>query len=121
MSWSQYDDKPHPLVGKKITAAAVAVGGESITFDVEGGDPITGTTYGDCCSSTWIEGVEGLDRIVGGVVAKVEDIAMPDQPYSAEEHESLAFYGCQITTDKGTAVIDYRNSSNGYYGGSLAW
>ena len=31
----------------------------------------------------------------------------------------VAYYGLKITTDNGRAVIDYRNSSNGYYGGSL--
>lgn len=119
MSWSKYD-KPHPLIGKKILAAAVAVGGESITFDIEGGDPIVATTEGDCCSFTWIEHAEGLDRIVGGVVTKAEDIEMPDLGHQ-EGHDEMAYYGFQITTDKGTAVIDYRNDSNGYYGGSLRW
>lgn len=33
----------------------------------------------------------------------------------------MAYYGCKITTGKGYALIDYRNSSNGYYGGSLSW
>ena len=30
-------------------------------------------------------------------------------------------YGVKITTDKGHIVIDYRNASNGYYGGNLSW
>lgn len=29
--------------------------------------------------------------------------------------------GFKVTTDKGVIVIDYRNASNGYYGGSLSW
>lgn len=33
--------------------------------------------------------------------------------------ECVAYYGLKITTEKGRAVIDYRNDSNGYYGGSL--
>jgi hypothetical protein len=37
------------------------------------------------------------------------------------EYEIIAFYGLKITTDKGDIIIDYRNSSNGYYGGNLSW
>jgi hypothetical protein len=39
----------------------------------------------------------------------------------AEDPDVLAFYGCKISTDGGEIVIDYRNDSNGYYGGSLSW
>jgi hypothetical protein len=31
----------------------------------------------------------------------------------------VAYYGLKITTETGIAVLDYRNDSNGYYGGSL--
>ncbi len=31
------------------------------------------------------------------------------------------YYGCKITTDKGHIIIDYRNESNGYYGGDIVW
>ena len=27
----------------------------------------------------------------------------------------------KITTDRGHIIVDYRNESNGYYGGSLSW
>ncbi len=106
------------LIGKKITGVEMD-GVEAIRFIVEGREPITYLTDGDCCSRTWIEHVEGVDRLVGGTVASVEDIAMPGDPVAAEAHECLAFYGLAVKTDKGTAVIDYRNSSNGYYGGNM--
>ena len=40
-----------------------------------------------------------------------------------EEHREdvIQFYGFKVSTDKGVLVIDYRNESNGYYGGSLTW
>ena len=38
-----------------------------------------------------------------------------------EDPDEVEFYGLSIKTDKGEIVIDYRNSSNGYYGGSLCW
>jgi len=33
--------------------------------------------------------------------------------------DEVAYYGLRITTTKGRAVLDYRNTSNGYYGGGL--
>jgi len=33
--------------------------------------------------------------------------------------DCVAYYGLKITTEKGRAMIDYRNDSNGYYGGWL--
>ena len=38
-----------------------------------------------------------------------------DQP----DHDVMAYYGLGITTEHGTAVVDFRNDSNGYYGGYL--
>lgn len=53
-----------------------------------------------------------------GTVRAVEHIDMPDLG-STNEDACIAYYGMKITTEKGRCVIDYRNSSNGYYGGSL--
>lgn len=53
----------------------------------------------------------------------VEHIEMPDLGDIPTVYEpavdSVRYYGLKITTDKGRAVIDYRNDSNGYYGGNL--
>ena len=58
-------------------------------------------------------------------VISVNDIEMPNlgQPDEDEtdEDETIAYYGCKICTDKGDIIIDYRNESNGYYGGGLSW
>ena len=47
---------------------------------------------------------------------------MPDRGHVSEYCEypdCLRFYGLKVTTEKGRATIDYRNNSNGFYGGSL--
>lgn len=54
-------------------------------------------------------------------VTGVQDIEMPDLGQPDDEYDVVAYYGCKISTNKGDIVIDYRNSSNGYYGGNLAW
>lgn len=110
----------NPLLNRTIVAVSLAADGGAIRFEMAECDPIVARADGDCCSHTWIENVDGAEAILGRPVLAVEDIPMPDLG-SPDEYESIAYYGCKITTDGGECVIDYRNSSNGYYGGSLCW
>ena len=109
----------NPLVGKKILAVYLAEDKKAIKFDLDGAEPIITRADGDCCSSTWIEYIETPENLLG-TVAAVEDVDMPDKG-SPAEYDVIAYYGCKITTDKGSCLLDYRNESNGYYGGSLDW
>ena len=113
-------DTKNPLIGKTVRAVHLADDKGAIRFDVDGCEPIIARADGDCCSHTWIEGLDTPSLLIGGEVTAVEDLAMPDlgQP---DEYDVIEYYGCKITTTKGACVIDYRNSSNGYYGGSLSW
>lgn len=70
----------------------------------------------DCCSHTWIESIE---LPINGLPANV--ISVDDTSYESSDDGELKKYGLKIKTDKGTIELDYRNESNGYYGGSLAW
>ena len=110
----------NPLVGKRVVAVYLADDRKAIKFDVEGGKPVIAWADGDCCSSTWIEDLDLPASLIGGVVRAVEDIDMPDLG-SPDEYTEIAYYGLRITTDKGVCVLDYRNASNGYYGGSIEW
>ena len=111
--------RTNPLVGKKVLAVYLADDKQAIKFDVEGAKPLIVLVDADCCSSTWIETVETPENLLGTVTA-VEDIDMPDLG-SPEGYECIAYYGCKISTEKGSCLLDYRNESNGYYGGSLSW
>jgi hypothetical protein len=51
----------------------------------------------------------------------VDDLELPGSDDNHPEHDCLQVYGLKVTTNKGEIVIDYRNSSNGYYGGNLSW
>lgn len=113
----------NPLIGKTVARVYLAADGGSIRFDLSDGESLTVRADGDCCSLSWIENVQGVEQLIGSPVVSVEDIDMPDAPgnrYGHDEDE-MQYYGCKITTQRGFAVIDYRNSSNGYYGGNLAW
>lgn len=112
--------KTNPLIGKTITAVWLAEDRKAIRFDA-GEEQIVARCDGDCCSSTWIENIEAPEALIGSPVLAAADLAMPDREYDHDKFEVLAFYGFKITTAKGDCVIDYRNESNGYYGGSLEW
>ena len=96
--------------------------GEQITFDCADRPSVTLKTYGDCCSYTWIESLDAPDALLG-TVRSVEDIDMPNLGnIDGSKHtdvDQVAYYGLKIVTERGVCVIDYRNDSNGYYGGSL--
>lgn len=110
------------LLGATITKATLQDDGDCITFELAGRPPVTLRAWGDCCSQTWIESMDAPDALLG-TVQSVEDIPMPDLGnIDSQRHQSVdqvAYYGLKITTEKGVCVLDYRNDSNGYYGGGL--
>lgn len=115
--------KTNPLIGRVINAVYVAVDGSAIRFDMLDGEPIVANAYGDCCSHTWIENVETPENLLG-TVSEVEDLDLPPAEEDEEKRFSdnyIQFYGCKISTEKGSSTLDYRNESNGYYGGTLSW
>jgi hypothetical protein len=110
--------KQNILIGKTITNMKIASDREAILF-VCGDDEITVQCDADCCSHTWIEGIELPARGFPALVSAVEDVELNAD--ADDQNGELQFYGLKITTDSGYIIIDYRNESNGYYGGSLTW
>ena len=108
------------LVGKTINKMMIADDNLAILFQCADGDHIV-RVDGDCCSSSWIESIELPALGFPAEVIQVSDLDLPGSDDNHPEHECLAVYGCKLTTSKGDIVIDYRNSSNGYYGGNLSW
>lgn len=90
---------------------------EELILFFDDGSWILFQPYGDCCSKTWIEDIDTPFNLTG-VVYGIEDIDMLRPPQN-EEYEYLQFYGLKIITSAGHTVVEYRNSSNGYYGGQL--
>lgn len=79
--------------------------------------------YGGCCSRSWIEHISGIDALIDSEIYSVEDVYLADVPLiglpSTENVDQVTYYATKIHTSKGVFQIDYRNDSNGYYGGSL--
>lgn len=108
------------LIGKKITEVKIADDKEAMLFVCEGGEQLVVRVDADCCSYTWIESVEMPALGLPFTIINCHDLDMPDLG-DIDGCEVVAYYGAKIITDKGDMVIDYRNDSNGYYGGSIVW
>ena len=113
-------NEQHCLVGETIVEIEVSTDGHAIRFTLEGGKEIVARTEGDCCSHTW---VNAIDPPALGFPAKVSETRNLDgrREGDGDFGDVIDFYGFEITTDKGVITVDYRNSNNGYYGGSLVW
>lgn len=114
----------HELLGKVVTAVELSGDNESIQFRLNDGSAIVGTTWGDCCSHTWIEDVIAPEAAIGEILS-VQELELPRElrlPTRTDNFEDvIRFYGLAIKTSSGTCTIAYRNSSNGYYGGDIVF
>ena len=109
------------LVGKTIAGVRISADRNKVMFDVHGGPPVTFVAKGDCCSESWIEDFDH-ETVIGGTVLRVEEktvghdgLVSTKYPDNQQEVDKQNFY--EIITDKGSATLEMRNSSNGYYGG----
>jgi hypothetical protein len=107
------------LRGHRIKNVFVERDGTYIMFETDTKQKFVYSAYGDCCSRTWVERVAGLDALRGEVVTAVEERELPHPTPIPDCYESLAVYCNVLKTLKGECEIEYRNDSNGYYGGSL--
>ena len=111
--------KTHDLVGKTIHSVELTSDKKAIKFVTDAGD-VVAKCDGDCCSSTWIEHVLLPFKGFPAKVTAVDELEMPDLG-SPDKYDVIQYYGCAIRTESGDITIDYRNESNGYYGGDLSW
>lgn len=67
---------------------------------------------GDCCSRSWID---SYDMEPGFIGSKLLDLDIG--PVQHHDSGCLKIYFSTIKTERARMTIEYRNSSNGYYGG----
>jgi hypothetical protein len=102
------------LPGDKGTIVFRFKDGTSRAFGVEGGS----------CSRSWIEHLETPDSVDGAIIQSVEDGGgVPWDGHKCKRkvcrHDCLEVYNTKFRTDRGDIVLEYRNDSNGHYGGNL--
>lgn len=115
------------LVGRKITK--IFMNEDNLKFETDLGEPIVFAVYGDCCSSSYFHDFIGVEKLLkGGRVTSVESIELETSDSTVKvnrnDSEEIQCYGYKIRVEDEkfgelTAVFSFRDSSNGYYGGSL--
>lgn len=107
------------LIGKTVTGLRVNEDQSILTFDHPDGSSTSYETNADCCSETWFADITGVSVLLGSQVTEAEYLALPVIDDGRNRQEYDKFYGVKLKTTKGFVDIVYRNSSNGYYGGSI--
>lgn len=108
------------LLGRVVLEIRMQPGEERMQFLCEDGDRVDFVTDADCCSETWFADIVGVQALIGSAITLAEWVDVPDAVDGRSRQESDSFYGFRIFTAKGCCDFVYRNSSNGYYGGSCA-
>jgi hypothetical protein len=126
------------IIGKTVEAVDLDKAADRITLRFQDGFVRSYGVEGDCCSQSWIEHLEMPDDVKGAVIQSVDD-GGEVEPWDGHvckeynwdksddenkaagvcDHDVLAVYNTRFHTNKGDIVLEYRNDSNGYYGGYL--
>lgn len=122
MLGGMYQSDKDAIVGKKLKSVALANGDQELIFTLADGSTVEYCCEADCCSRTWIEDLTA-DDVDGATVLSVEDGGELDEQDIPGENSfddtCVKFYSTCFHTDKSRIIVEYRNRSNGYYGGDL--
>jgi hypothetical protein len=118
-------------INNSVKSMHIANDHTKLFISLDSGIIIYANAYGDCCSYSWIEHISGVKQILGSPITDAIPVELPEldwliyKPsiYIGDDHyeEHIQLYGTKLIGPKGAMFIEYRNSSNGYYGGSLDW
>ena len=112
-----YDLDEKKLLGLIVDHVEVSKDKDKLAIHLIGGITAEFETYGDCCSYTWIEHITVPIDVLGAPIIAVKELE--DDRSEDRDGELIQFYQTAFVTPRGEIIVEYRNSSNGYYGGSL--
>lgn len=113
------------LVGRKVNK--IFLNSTYLKFVTDKGDLVYGVD-GDCCSVSYFYDFYGVKNLLeNGIVKEIKTVELDPTDLKIKnknDFDSISVYGYQITTESKdygdvTSVFSFRNSSNGYYGGSI--
>jgi len=123
--WASCEGNLERLVGRKLDAVSLSREKDVFGFAAEGIEVWLGVE-GDCCSYSWVEHVTVTPGAIG---AEIIGYSQPnvEQPSDTSQIkrpdgypvDSLAVYELRLHTRAGDVVVEFRNDSNGYYGGYI--
>lgn len=115
-AFGYYSMDARPLADQPLASVSVTPDKDRLVFTLAGGRTLTYEAEGDCCSESWIEHITVPSDIAGATVTAVGEREMGE---FEKDYETIRVYETSFRTDRGDIVVEYRNSSNGYYGGTL--
>ena len=112
------------FAGRTIKAVRAELGGTELWFDFADGGGAMFRVGADCCSESWIEHIEVPADIDGAVFVGCSEGGEVDAGGGHGEHcpepqDVTLVYSASFATDRGHVVVEFRNTSNGYYGGDI--
>lgn len=113
------------VIGRPIQSITDEEDGERLRFRFLNGSEQVYHARGDCCSYSWIEHLTVPSDIEGAVITEVRESEAVDTKETTrrgqpiEYPDQIVVYHTVFITDRGEIIVEYRNESNGYYGGWL--
>lgn len=108
--------KLEELVGVELTGIKINADKTAIILET-GEGPEHLACYADCCSRTWIEHMN-IPRMPTKIKRIVHDNMVHISYWYCEE--LIQVYATKFLCETGESLtVEFRNESNGYYGGSL--
>lgn len=105
-------NKYKAIIGQVFRAAYINADKTELLIECANGKFYPFVTHAECCSETWIEHVT-LPRGGESEITRVEEVLLGEVMPTRQESDEL--YEIKI----GPVAVEFRNSSNGYYGGSM--
>lgn len=123
------------LVGRAVREMFVNEDQSLLKFTLDDGEEfLIYETEGDCCSETWFADIIFGYRFFGSKIEEVIELEVPDwvcnlltnDGRTRQESDQVYGYQLEFTSSNGSLYgsnrsncdVIFRNSSNGYYGGS---
>lgn len=124
-NWREYGEKGlQRLVGKSI--AKIQMDESELIFTTKDGEVYGYTVEGDCCSSSYFHDFIGVAKLLSGnPIVSASSVSLDlKADEEVDRYDVIECYGYEIVTNDPkwgelTSVFSFRNSSNGYYGGSM--
>ncbi len=109
------------LIGKKVLKIEIDKEKQHyLKFTTDSGELLY-FAEGGCCSESWFYGMNGVESLIGQVVKTVEQVNLGEVLNYIGRQEWTQAYCIKVTSIGGHTDIEFRNSSNGYYGGSVEY
>jgi hypothetical protein len=110
------------MIGQKMTEVSGNQYDDEMIFTADNGRRFVFYYEPDCCARCSIEEVIGdLDDLVGSPILEAEEVSSDDAPEPASADESYTWTFYRFATAKGSVVVRWLGTSNGWYSESVSF